>query len=104
MDVFKISVPNGIEVGTFDNTSRDIYIYIYITHDLYFSYLFPWKNRGGIQVRKAKHCGSRLFCSPLLAQYPVMGFDLVHPESFYRFLLKTVSRQFLVYKAASFLQ
>lgn len=45
-----------------------------------------------------------VFCSPLLAQYSVMGFDLVHPESFYIFLLKTVSRQVLVYSAALFLQ
>ncbi len=45
-----------------------------------------------------------LFCSPLLAQYPVRGFDLVHLESFYRFLLKTVSRQVLVYSAALFLR
>ncbi len=30
MDVFKISVPNGNEVGTFDNTNIYIYIYIYI--------------------------------------------------------------------------
>ncbi len=45
-----------------------------------------------------------VFCSPLLVQYPVMGFDLVHLESFYRFLLKTVSRQVLVYSAALFLR
>ncbi len=31
MDVFKISVPNGIEVGTFDNTSLCVFEAIWST-------------------------------------------------------------------------
>ncbi len=34
MDVFKISVPNGIEVGTFDNTNCLFCLYLYTFHFL----------------------------------------------------------------------
>lgn len=48
--------------------------------DLYFSYLFPWKNRGGIHLWKAKFVKvCVLFTFPGAAF--AIGFDLIHPET-----------------------
>ncbi len=44
MDVFKISVPNGIAVGTFDNTSA------YIMDTVFDPFIFPNRSQRNLPV------------------------------------------------------
>lgn len=54
----RIQNPASFSASSFLKIYRRRYIIILY---LYFSYLFPWKNGGGIQLWKAKHCESCLW-------------------------------------------